>query len=434
MRIAVLVNSLARPGGIAKHALRSSRELANMGHDVSVWTLEFDRERCYPEYTDGLDVHSVRPVGPATGDPRRLFGTRVFSYSWNLWRMLVELKRLSLAMPAGYDVVHPHGNQIIWAAYDYKRRHRTPVVWMCNDFWPMVSHQRPSDSSLMGQARFQAKRGLTLPFERYDRASVRAADRVVVLSSRVKAQMAQHYGVSPAVVRAGVDGWKFTEGDGAAIRNRHGISQDSLVLLTLSELMPRRRIEDVIGAVGLLASSGVDARYLVAGRSSSFPEYSSFLRAEVSRRKLEDRVLFTGELQEGELPDYFHACDAFVWVSDENQSWGLAGMEAMAAAKPLIVSRANGLAEVLEDRRTALVVEPRSPEAIATAVRRLRSDDGLARHLAVAGQDLVLREYSWRANAERMESLFERSMGAGRRSSGDRRSLEESVAAMVDSE
>lgn len=409
MKIAVLVNSLVRVGGIAKHTLRASQEFAQMGHQVTVWAVEYDPDNCYPELTKGLDVRGLRGPRPAeTGQKAIAPGMRMAAYLLGLWQLYLDQRRFSTVIPGGYDVIHPNGNEIIWAAAEYKRRHGTPVVWMCNDFWPMASHRHERVPGVAGQLRHAAKSALSMPFERYDRAAVRDADRIAVLSEQVRGQMKRHYGVQPVIVRAGVDSTKFQSGDGWAARERLGIRHDSFLLLTVCELMSRRRLEDVIRAVRVLVDEGLDLTYVVAGRTSHSPDYTRFVQAEAFTTGLDGRVRFMGEVPEAELPDIYQACDAFVWASDENQSWGLAPMEAMAAGKPVIVSRANGLAEVLEDGQTALLVVPRSPEAIAAAVKRLIAGPPMRQALAGRGQELVREEYSWRRNAERMLELFAR--------------------------
>lgn len=407
MKIAVLVYSLNRIGGIQKHALRVARELVAMGHRVTVWSVEYDRDLCYPELTRGLEVQALRPARPRrASEAQKPPGIRMLAYMWSLWKFYQDQRRLCLAMPGGYDVVNAHGNTISWAAAEYKWRHGTPVVWMCNDFWPMASHRGEAVSNAWERAKHIAKEGLCLPFHRYDQAAVREIDRIVVLSERVKSQMKEHYGVAPVVVQAGVDISRFSHGDGRKIRGRYLARDSSFLLLTVCVLMPRRRIEDVIRAMRILTREGLDVTYLVVGRAYQSPAYVQFVQTEVSTSNLGHRVKFAGEVSEGELVDCYHASDAFIWPADENQSWGLAGMEAMAAGKPVIVSKANGLAEVLEDGKTALLVTPRSPEAIADAVKKLMEDSALANSVASQGQRLVREEYSWRKNAEAMVNLF----------------------------
>ena len=412
MKIAVLVYSLDRIGGTAKHALHVAQELAAMGHQVTVWSVEYDKDLCYPELTRGLDIQALRPARPLRADEaQKPFGIRMLAYMWSLWKFYQDQHRLCLAMPGGYDVVNAHGNTISWAAAEYKRRYGTPVVWMCHDFWPMASHRGEVVSNAWGKIKHIAKEGLCLPFFRYDQAAVREMDRIVVLSERVRSQMTGHYGVDPVVIRAGVDISRFSRGDGRKIRARYLDRDSSFLLLTVCMLMPRRRIEDVIRAMRILAGEGLDVAYLVVGRTSHSPAYARFVQTEVSASNLGDRVKFAGEVSEEELVDCYHASDAFIWAADENQSWGLAGMEAMAAGKPVIVSKANGLAEVLEDGKTALLVTPRSPAAIADAVKRLMEDSALAKSVASQGRRLVREEYSRRKNAEAMVELFYEATG-----------------------
>jgi len=412
MKIAVLVYSLNRIGGIAKHSLYVARELAAMGHQVTVWAVECEKNLCYPELTRGLDIQALRPASPPKADEvQRPPGIRMLAYIWSLWKFYRDQRGLCLAMPGGYDVVNAYGNTISWAAAEYKRRHGTPVVWMCNDFWPMATYRREVVSNAWARVKYMAKEGLCLPFYRYDLAAVRDIDRIAVLSGRVRAQMTEHYGVDPVVVRAGVDISRFSRGDGRKITVRYLDHDSSFLLLTVCELMPRRRIEDVIRAMRILAGEGVDVAYLVVGRTSHSPAYVQFVQTEVSAFNLGDRVKFAGELSEEELVDCYHASDVFIWAADENQSWGLAAMEAMAAGKPVIVSKANGLAEVLEDGKTALLVTPRSPAAIADAVKRLMENSALAKSVANQGQRLVREDYSWRKNAEATVDLFYEALG-----------------------
>ena len=239
-------------------------------------------------------------------------------------------------------------------------------------------------------------------------------DEIAVLSERPRSQMVEHYGVSPVIVRAGIDSAKFatefTTGRGENIRARYGFSDHAFLLLTVCLLMPRRRIEDALQAIRMLIDDGLDVAYLLAGRTDHAPEYTQFIHDEVARLHLNDRVKFAGEVSEMSLIDCYHACDAFVWPADENQSWGLACIEAMSAGKPILVSRANGVAEALTDGQTALLFAPRAPEEIASAVKRLASDAALRRLIAANGQQLVHNHYSWRSNAEAMLTLFEKAI------------------------
>src|SRR3990172_2255184 len=323
MKIAVLVYSLYGIGGVPKHVLYLSREFAAMGHQVTVWSVEDSTDLCYPELTKGLDIKAFRPARlPTVDETRKPPGIRMSAYLWSLWRYYQDQRRLFSTMPGGYDMVSAHGNASSWAAAAYKRRYGTPVVWLSNDFWPVASHRYELVSNAREKFKHVIKESLCFPFDRYDQAAVREIDKVAVLSERVKSQMTEHYGVDPVIVRAGVDASRFARASGQKTKARYLGRDSSFLLLTVCQPIPLRTLEDVIRAIRLLVEEGHDVTYLVVGRTSVDSTYTRFVQAEVAACNLGDRVRFIGEVSEEELVDCYHACDAFVWASDENQSWG----------------------------------------------------------------------------------------------------------------
>ena len=408
MRIAVLVYGLERIGGIKKHALCLSREYVSLGHKVDVWCVEYDPRNCYPNLIDGFDVHALRPASNLNIDSEpKGFGWGMSSYLKTLWKYYRDQLELSAHIPDGYDVIHPHGNMISWAAADYRHRHGTPVVWLCNDFIPVASYLGNVPNNLWEKMKVGLKKSLCASISAFDRAAVRSLDRIAVLRNLVQAQMKDYYGVDTNVIRAGVDAQAFAAGNGQRIRIRYQVPKKAFLLLSVCSLMPHRRLEDIIRAIHHLAREGEDVAYLIVGRTNQDPGYSRRIEQEIQGLGLCEHVKLVGEIYEEELVDCYHACDAFVWASDENQSWGLAGMEAMAAGKPVIVSQASGLAEVLTDEKNALLVMPRSPMLIADAVKKLLSNPVRASAIGREGQRLVREEYSWHRNAVEMLLLFE---------------------------
>jgi glycosyltransferase involved in cell wall biosynthesis len=90
----------------------------------------------------------------------------------------------------------------------------------------------------------------------------------------------------------------------------------------------------------------------------------------------------------------------------------------MAARKPVIVSDASGLAEVLTDGENALLVSPRSPDAIAASLNKLIANPQWAVRLGCRAQQLVRENFSWQKNAAEMVALFEEASVTTRQSRG----------------
>ena len=77
-------------------------------------------------------------------------------------------------------------------------------------------------------------------------------------------------------------------------------------------------------------------------------------------------------------------------------------MEAMHAGRPLVACQVQGLAEVVTDGVTGLLVAPDSPRALADGLARCAADPGLALDLAEQGRQEAARRFSVEGYRERM--------------------------------
>jgi glycosyltransferase involved in cell wall biosynthesis len=107
-----------------------------------------------------------------------------------------------------------------------------------------------------------------------------------------------------------------------------------------------------------------------------------------------DAVLFPGFVNDVE--EVYASLDAFMFPS-EFEGLGTALQAAMAMALPSISTARGALAEVVDDQRTALVVEPNAQE-FAQAMLLLMDSPELRGRLGVVGRKEVIKRFS----AERM--------------------------------
>jgi len=159
---------------------------------------------------------------------------------------------------------------------------------------------------------------------------------------------------------------------------------DTLRLVQVGRLSHRKGTDVALEAVALLRAEGRDVRLRLCG--AVFPGYEWFedrLRARARSGDLAGAIEFLGHVSDpsGEVADA-----DIVLVPSLTESFGNAAVEALLAQRPVVASRVQGLAEVLRDGRTGLLVEPSRPEALAAAIRRLADDPGLAARLAAAGR------------------------------------------------
>jgi glycosyltransferase involved in cell wall biosynthesis len=81
-------------------------------------------------------------------------------------------------------------------------------------------------------------------------------------------------------------------------------------------------------------------------------------------------------------------------------------LEAMALGIPAVASRVGGLAEVIQDDATGILVPPRDVPALSAAIRRLHRDDALRVRLGEAARQLQRAQYSLEAMTGRYIQIY----------------------------
>jgi glycosyltransferase involved in cell wall biosynthesis len=117
---------------------------------------------------------------------------------------------------------------------------------------------------------------------------------------------------------------------------------------------------------------------------------------------------FTGKVPHHEVPTRLHKLDIFVAVSrHDSESFGVAIIEALACQCPVVVSDAGGLPEVVEDRKTGIVVPKEDVEATTDAITELVTNSEKRRQMGRAGRRHVKSSYNWTSCLDRMEEVYD---------------------------
>jgi glycosyltransferase involved in cell wall biosynthesis len=167
------------------------------------------------------------------------------------------------------------------------------------------------------------------------------------------------------------------EGRRSELRERSGLSQDDVAVLTVARLAPEKGIDTLVHAA---ARAGLPI--LVVGEG---PERASLERLA---GELGVRATFTSLPWESVVEAYA-AADVFVLLS-RHEPWGVVVNEAAACGLPLVLSdRVGAAGDLLRDGENGMLVAPDDVHAAAAALRRLADDPELRCSMGARSRELV---------------------------------------------
>jgi glycosyltransferase involved in cell wall biosynthesis len=188
-------------------------------------------------------------------------------------------------------------------------------------------------------------------------------------------------------------------------RAAFGLRADQPVLGTVGRVVEAKGYPHLREAVVALKRELPDLHWLQVGTGDALTD----LRRRASRAGMAGAITFAGT--RADVADLLAAMDVFV-MSSIREGLPMALLEAMAARRPLVVTSAGGMAEVIEDQVSGLVVPPADPAALAAAVSRLLRDRATAERLALAAHARVKDHYSIEAAARRIEAVYHQCLAA----------------------
>ncbi|MEM8619410.1 MAG: GNAT family N-acetyltransferase [Actinomycetota bacterium] len=185
-----------------------------------------------------------------------------------------------------------------------------------------------------------------------------------------------------------------------AARAELGLDADEFVIGTVANYRPQKDYPNLLDAMRLLTDRDVGVRLVAVGQGPD--------EAEVQRRRaelgLDERFVLTGFRDDAVR--VMAACDAFV-IASQWEGLPVALMEAHALGLPVVATAVGGLAEELVDGDTALLVPRRNPQALAKAIERVATEEGLRDALAAASANRAAT-YDVASAIPRIEEIYVR--------------------------
>ena len=158
------------------------------------------------------------------------------------------------------------------------------------------------------------------------------------------------------------------------------------LLVHVSNFRPVKRPVDCVEILARVLKKGISTRLVMVGDGSERPSVEHRARC----LGVYDKCLFVGK--QPRIVDYLSAADVLLLPS-EQESFGLAALEAMACEVPVIASRVGGIPEVVTDGETGFLSEVGDLEKMAEDAARLLSDITLRREMGKRARDSAVERY-----------------------------------------
>jgi glycosyltransferase involved in cell wall biosynthesis len=231
----------------------------------------------------------------------------------------------------------------------------------------------------------------------------RFSDRLLVHAEKLRDEAVQHFREPTrkiTVIPHGICADGDVSYERSAARTRLGI-KEKYVLLFFGYVRPYKGLGDLIAAFKMVAEK-FDAALVIAGEFFTGVEP---YRDQLKRQGLLQRTyLFSQYIDAERVPIFFSAADLLVqpYIRFSGQS-GVT-QTAYLHSVPVLATAVGGLPELVIDGKTGIIVEPKQPEALASAIGALLADDEKRRQYGLNGKRLLEGSLTWdRVTEKRLE-------------------------------
>ncbi len=231
-----------------------------------------------------------------------------------------------------------------------------------------------------------------------------------IAASRAIGDMLVVDGVEPhrvVTVHEGIDVDRVEQAPVANIHEEFWLPAGVPVIGNIAALVPHKGQKHLIEAAALVVRQVPDAHFVILGEGELRPA----LERQVREMHLEKHVLLPGFRTD--VLSLLKAFDIFV-MSSVTEGLGTSLLDAMAAARPIVATRAGGIPEVVVNEETGLLVPVRDHDQLAVAIVRLLKDAGLRERLARAGLNRVRAQFSAERMVDETLAVYRRLAGTNR--------------------
>ncbi|MEI6103226.1 MAG: glycosyltransferase family 4 protein [Methanothrix sp.] len=345
------------PGGIRAYLENLVQELETRGIDVRV----VFREGYDP---DNYKIHE---------EPR--FIDKLIS----AFRIIIEIRP---------QVIHSNGGMYYYllAGYLYKRIFGAKLIY--------TFHTEPENENRLSFIRRVALQTL-----------LNRCDCVIFVSKKLESKVRDIWGMkfrNSKIIYAGVRPHDISKSSKSAFRQKYGINDDSIVLLTQGFFAMSCKSEGIkilIASIKKITKIYPKILLIATGSGCRLDDVKNFS----SSLGIERNIIFTGNIEDPYVA--VAVCDIYVHITLAEGGLSLALLEAMSMGKPIIATGVGGIPEAIDDGRNGLLTEP-DVDKIADKIVNLLENWDMAEELGRNAKRTSEERFTWESSADSIMDIY----------------------------
>jgi len=363
-------------GGSGIVATELGQQLAARGHQVHFisYALPFRLDR----YQANLMFHAVET-------------TAYQLFKFPPYTLTLASKMAEVARNHSLDILHMH-YAIPHATCAYLARQLLAETGSCQP--KIITTLHGTDITLVGSDP---------SFYDITRFSINSSDGITAVSAYLARETQEVFNLSKTikVIHNFFDGKRFKPQSRDCTRSEF-VNDDEFLISHVSNFRPVKRALDVIDVFDKIAAE-VPARLLLVGEGPDMV----LARRQIKKKGLTDRVIFLGNQSrvEAVLP-----CSDLFLMPSEEESFGLAALEALACGVPVIGTSGTGLVEVVDDYKTGFLLPVGDTTSMAKAALSLLRNPERLQQFGKAAVESTRERFSSDTIVSQYESFYEETL------------------------
>ncbi len=366
------------------HIREIVKSLRNLGHEVKVVALVSEEDMINPQKKEAKPrLYWLKKMMPGF-----IFELAEIFYNIKGYRMI-----LNTAKTFKPDAVYDRYISYNYSAIRASRKLGVPCILEVN-------------SPYATQRRIWEKIYFPKLIQRYETKITNGADRVIVVSSALRDHLIKNGTDKDKIVVMpnGIDPADFNvKPEDGRLRKKYDITADEIVIGFVGVLRKWHNIETLLEVFRQLEPERRQLRLMFVGDGVERPNFINFAR----KLSIDKRVIFTGRVPHGEVPDYISLFDLAISPHVTYYSSPMKILEYMGMGKCVVAPDMQNIRDLIEPEKTGVLFKPENKEDIHRQMLAIIKDDKLRDEIGRQAAATVVKNFTWEKNARDVIDLFE---------------------------